>query len=72
MCCAQTNENISPGAVLKLAKELRKLSEEPLDGIKIFLNEDEVTDSTAELRGPGACVSRASIHAPACVTAFVR
>lgn len=51
---AETNENISPGAVLKLAKELRKLSDEPLDGIKVFLNEEEVTDISAEINGPDA------------------
>jgi len=49
-----TNENISPGAVMKLAKELRKLSQEPLDGIKVFLNEDDVTDIVAQISGPDA------------------
>ena len=35
-------------------KELRKLSNEPLDGIKVVLNEDDVTDVSAEITGPGA------------------
>ena len=50
---AQTNENISPGVVLTVAKELRKLTTQPLDGIKVLLNEDDVTDVSAELKGPG-------------------
>ena len=39
---------------MSVAKELRKLSQEPLDGIKVLLNEEDVTDVTAEIRGPGA------------------
>ena len=39
---------------MKLAKELRTLSSEPLDGIKVVLNEDDVTDINAEISGPGA------------------
>ena len=53
--CAQShsNENISPAVVMKVAKELRGLSSEPLDGIKVALNEDDVTDICADIRGPG-------------------
>lgn len=51
---AQSNENIAPAVIMSLAKELRKLSCEPLDGIKVVLNEDDVTDVTAEITGPGA------------------
>lgn len=49
----QSNENISPGVIMNLAKELRKLSNEPLDGIKISVNEEDVTDVTADIMGPG-------------------
>lgn len=49
-----SNENISPGVVLALAKELRKLEKEPLEGIKVVLNEDDVTDVVAEIAGPDA------------------
>jgi len=51
---SQTNENLSPGVVLSVAKELRKLSTEPLDGIKVVVNEEDITDVTAELSGPEA------------------
>jgi len=39
---------------MSVAKELRKLSTEPLDGIKVLLNEEDVTDVSAEIVGPGA------------------
>jgi len=47
-----SNENIAPAVIMIVAKELRKLSQEPLDGIKVQLNEEDVTDITAEIRGP--------------------
>lgn len=50
----QSNENVAPAVIMKLAKELRTLSSEPLDGIKVVLNEDDVTDINAEISGPGA------------------
>ena len=39
--------------ILNVAKELRKLSRQPPDGMKVSLNEDDVTDVTAEIQGPG-------------------
>ena len=39
-----------PGLVAKL----RKLSQEPLDGIKVIMNEEDITDVCAEIQGPGA------------------
>ena len=38
---------------MNVAKELRKLCQEPLDGIKVLLNEEDVTDVSAEIMGPG-------------------
>ena len=55
---AQTNENISPGVVMNIAKELRKLSTAPPEGIKVLMNEEDVTDITADIQGPGGA------HAP--------
>lgn len=49
---ATANENISPGVIIKVAKELRKLVEEPLDGIQVVLNEEDVSDVNAEIAGP--------------------
>jgi len=52
MASSQVNENISPGVVMNVAKELRKLSKEPLDGIVVNMNEEDVTDVTADIVGP--------------------
>lgn len=41
-----------PAVVLSVAKEIRKLCTEPLDGIKVQLNEEDVTDIIAEIHGP--------------------
>jgi hypothetical protein len=55
---SSSNENISPAVVLSVAKEIRKLCTEPLDGIKVQLNEEDVTDIIAEIHGPGAPAGR--------------
>jgi ubiquitin-conjugating enzyme E2 S len=52
MASSLNTENISPGIIISVAKELRKLCTEPLEGIKVTLNEEEVTDVTAEIVGP--------------------
>ena len=44
--------------MLSVAKEIRKLCTEPLDGIKVQLNEEDVTDIIAEIHGPGAPAGR--------------
>jgi len=45
-------ENISPAVIRKVATELRKLMETPLDGIKVIPNESDVTDVQAIVEGP--------------------
>lgn len=52
MSAGPSNENISPAVVMSVAKELRKLSQEPLDGIKVVMNEEDITDVCAEIQGP--------------------
>ena len=47
-----------------VAKELRKLSDEPLDGIKILMNEEDITDVCADIKGPGLLLP-AHCHMPA-------
>lgn len=37
---------------MSVAKELKKLSNEPLDGIKVMLNEEDVIDVNADITGP--------------------
>jgi len=58
-CCAccgmsQSNENIAPSVVMAVAKELRKLTNEPLEGIKVLLNEEDITNIVADIAGPVA------------------
>ena len=38
---------------MSLAKEMKKLCQEPLDGIKVVMNDEDVTDVAAEITGPG-------------------
>lgn len=63
---SSSNENVSPAVVLSVAKEIRKLCTEPLDGIKVQLNEEDVTDIIAEIHGPGALRLRACRACRAC------
>ena len=39
---------------MAVAKELRKLTNEPLEGIKVLLNEEDITNIVADIAGPGA------------------
>eukprot|EP01089_Gocevia_fonbrunei_P003712 TRINITY_DN1366_c0_g1_i1.p1 TRINITY_DN1366_c0_g1~~TRINITY_DN1366_c0_g1_i1.p1 ORF type:complete len:203 (+),score=57.94 TRINITY_DN1366_c0_g1_i1:212-820(+) len=45
-------ENLAPTAIRKISSELRKLSLKPPEGIKIVLNEGDVTDIQAIITGP--------------------
>lgn len=46
-------ENISPSTIRKVAGEMRKLMETPIDGVKIIPNESDITDIQAIIEGPG-------------------
>ena len=48
---------------MAVAKELRKLTADPPEGIKVLLNEDDVTDITADISGPGAVAAGRSARA---------
>ena len=50
---------------MAVAKELRKLTADPPEGIKVLLNEDDVTDITADISGPGAAAAGRSARAAA-------
>ena len=56
---------------MNVAKELRKLSQEPLEGIKVQLNEEDVTDVCAEITGPGAPPSDPAPRPRACARALL-
>jgi ubiquitin-conjugating enzyme E2 S len=43
---------VGPAVYSRLAKELRELSKQPCEGIRVLVNEDNITDLRAELEGP--------------------
>lgn len=47
-------ENLSPQIIRRLVKEMHDLVNDPPEGIKVNLNEDDVTDIQAYIEGPGA------------------
>lgn len=46
------NENISPQVMRRVAKELSELSANPPEGMKIHINEEDMTDIQATIIGP--------------------
>ena len=45
-------ENLSPQVLGSIAREMRKMMQKPPEGIKIIVNEENITDIQAELMGP--------------------
>ena len=52
-------ENLPPQVIRRVTKEVVGLSEDPPEGIKVYLNEEDITDIQATIEGPGA-----SLHGP--------
>jgi len=48
-------ENMSPQIIREVSKELIDLQKNPPEGIKIIMNEEDVTDIQATIEGPGNC-----------------
>lgn len=46
-------ENLPPQIIRKVSKEVLELAEEPPEGIKVFVNEEDITDIQATIEGPG-------------------
>lgn len=46
-------ENLSPQTIRQVMKEMQQMSETPLEGIKIQINDADVTDIQALIEGPG-------------------
>ena len=49
---AASTENISPQVLGGIARELRKMMVKPPEGIKIIVNEDNITDIQCDMTGP--------------------
>lgn len=47
------NETLQPNVVRQLAKELKALDETPPEGIKVIVNDEDLTVIFAEIDGPG-------------------
>lgn len=48
-----SNENVSPQVIRRVTKEVMELTESPPEGIKVFINEEDITDIQATITGPG-------------------
>jgi len=42
--------------IQKLTKELVQLQQEPPEGIKVYVNDEDVTNIEASIEGPGKCL----------------
>jgi len=47
-------ENVSPQIIRQVTKELIELQKDPPEGIKVFINEEDITDIHAAIDGPGS------------------
>lgn len=54
-------ENLSPQVIRSLAKEIADLCNDPPEGIKIFPNDEDITDIQAHIEGPGKVNSKDKI-----------
>lgn len=48
-------ENLPPHIIRLVYKEVRTLTTDPPDGIKVFPNEEDLTDLQVTIEGPGEC-----------------
>ena len=46
-------ENLPPQIIRKVTKEVMGLAEDPPEGVKVFVNEEDITDIQATIEGPG-------------------
>ncbi|KAI4484301.1 hypothetical protein M0804_007757 [Polistes exclamans] len=53
-------ENLSPQIIRRVAKEMTELTTQPPEGIRVILNEDDVTDIQAIIEGP--CKLKIDLH----------
>jgi len=66
MQAAGSNENISPKALKAIMLEIRDLTKTPIDGVRVVMNEECVTDVQADIDGPGAQPSSCPAFAHTC------
>ena len=49
----QNVENLSPQVIRQIAKEVSDLANDPPEGIKVYPNDEDITDIQATIEGPG-------------------
>jgi ubiquitin-conjugating enzyme E2 S len=49
----QNTENIPPQVIKKVLKEINEINSEPLDGVRLIPNEQDICDIQALIDGPG-------------------
>eukprot|EP01083_Nonionella_stella_P020160 55882_1 len=47
-----SNENISPSVVAGVMKELRKIMKNPMEGIRLHINDHDISSIAADIQGP--------------------
>ena len=57
-------ENMSPQVIRRVTKEMMELAESPPEGIKIFINERDITDIQATIIGPGDIIMYSLVPRP--------
>lgn len=45
-------ENLAPDVIRRISKEIKDLSQEPMEGIKIIVNEQDITELHCCIDGP--------------------
>jgi len=52
MASTSNVENLSPQIIRQVAKELHELASDPPEGIKVYINDEDITDIQASIEGP--------------------
>lgn len=52
MASSSNVENLSPQIIRQVSKELSELASDPPEGIKVFINDEDITDIQATIEGP--------------------
>ena len=61
-CMQSSVENLPPQVIRRVTKEVLELAETPPEGIKVYVNEDDLTDIQATIEGPGKARNGAKNH----------
>ena len=53
LCLKSNMENLTPNVIRMVTKELAELEKNPPEGIRVTLNDSDITDIHAIIDGPG-------------------